>query len=612
MNKKLLYTLCAAALPAVATCAEQVKPNILWVITDDHRADALACWNRATTGNSESALGYVSSPNLDKLASEGVLFTHSFCNSPVSAPSRASMHTGRYPHHSGIYDFCLSHSENDNATPLLPAVLREEGYKATLFGKLGVRIFEHRTPMTFKDNPNIYNERVAMESDLERSGISDWCKKSVYGDGVIPGEKEFWYYPDGTVVSYYLKRKGAELTEEDYATAKAFNEKHHVIRIPSNPHAGGIISGESPMPTEKTLDGRIAEEFMTYLDREDQSYNILNGREIDGPNSSQPQFINLGFHFPHTAVMPSKEYRDQFLTRRYNVPAFEKEEEVKMPAQLAGWRRSNDISSFTYAQKEQFIRDYYAFCAMGDRLLGEAVEKFKEYCNEKNQPYIIVIACGDHGWHLGEQGVTCKASNYVKSNQTAVIAISSDKSIFPAGKVVDDLVEYVDFAPTFLRAAGVDIDSERFEYLDGRPLMATVSGELTPRDYVLGETSVSGGHRAYLRGKEFAFSMRSKKPNTTKDLITDSVTWPLTAPADQVDMALFDLRVDPGENNNVAYDAEYQELAEWFRKKLGNIVLGDNRQESDWTQINKYTISSFAVGSDDKKLDIPNSIIPKI
>ncbi len=137
MNQKLLTSLLMLGAPLTAHCAEEVKPNILWIITDDQRADALACWNRATTGQSESALGYVSSPNLDKLAEEGVLFTNSFCNSPVSAPSRASMHTGRYPHHNGIYDFSLAHNENDNSEMIFTQVLREAGYQTTLFGKIG-------------------------------------------------------------------------------------------------------------------------------------------------------------------------------------------------------------------------------------------------------------------------------------------------------------------------------------------------------------------------------------------------------------------------------------------------------------------------------------------
>lgn len=616
MNRRVIYSLIAAAIPTVALCADEVKPNILWVITDDHRADALACWNRATTSKSESALGYVSSPNLDRLAGEGVLFTNAFCNSPVSAPSRASMHTGRYPHHSGIYDFSLSHSENDNAKPIMPAVLREEGYRATLFGKLGVRIFEHNTPMSFTDNPDIYNERVSMEKDLERSGVTDWCQVGVSGNDVeIPGRTESWYYPDGSSVSYFMKYDdpNIEVSEEDLKKAELVTQQQHIIRVPNKKNYNGeILSGENTMPTDKTLDGRISQEFITYLENEDRSYNILNGREVEGPKSGQPQFINLGFHFPHTAIMPSKEYRDQFLNRRYNIPVFDAEEESRIPKQLDQWRANFDITSLSEADKEQFIRDYYAFCAMGDQLLGQSVDKFIEYCDKRGEPYLIVIACGDHGWHLGEQGVIWKGSNYVKSNQTAVIAISSDKSKFPAGKVVSDLVEYVDFAPTFLEAAGVDITADRFDYLDGRPLTATASCSVTPRDYVLGETSVSGGHRAYLRGKEFAFSMRSKKPNTTYDFTPDDAKWPLTAPIEEVDLALFDLRVDPGENRNVAYDKEYRELAEWMRQKLGNIVLGDNRQECDWDHINRYTISNFAPNSDDKRLDIPSEIIPEI
>ena len=56
----------------------QKQPNILWIITDDQRADALACYNRATTGESESYLGYVMSPNADKLAEEGTMFVNAY------------------------------------------------------------------------------------------------------------------------------------------------------------------------------------------------------------------------------------------------------------------------------------------------------------------------------------------------------------------------------------------------------------------------------------------------------------------------------------------------------------------------------------------------------
>ncbi len=375
------------------------------------------------------------------------------------------------------------------------------------------------------------------------------------------------------------------------------------------------------MPTDSTLDGRIHHEYSTFMDNKDRKYKILNGREVNGLDTSKPQFINLGFHFPHCSVLPSKEYRDQFLNRDYKIPQFDAQELSTMPKQLLGWREHSDITKLSDEQKVQFIRDYYAFCAMGDHLVGEAVDKFKAYCKEKNEPYIIVLTCGDHGWHLGEQGVSCKAANFVKSNQTAVIAVSSDKKKFPAGKVVNDFIEYVDFAPTFINAAGLDITDDRFYYLDGRDLAATVAGEQKPREYTLSEISVSGGYRTYMRTKDFAFSMKNREQGPEGEdfnLLVDGapepnvdIKWALECPAEELSMGLYDLRVDPNERNNVAYTKEYAELAEWFRQKLGNIVLGDDRLEVDWNEESKYSISSFAQGCDDKKLNIPKRIIPK-
>ncbi len=78
-------------------------------------------------------------------------------------------------------------------------------------------------------------------------------------------------------------------------------------------------------------------------------------------------------------------------------------------------------------EKQQFIRDYYAFCAMGDSLIGAAVDKFKESCRKRNREYVILIVWGDHSWHLGEQGACNKFAAYEQSNHTAVIAVSSDK-----------------------------------------------------------------------------------------------------------------------------------------------------------------------------------------
>ena len=106
--------------------------------------------------------------------------------------------------------------------------------------------------------------------------------------------------------------------------------------------------------------------------------------------------------------------------------------------------------------------------------------------------------------------------------------------------------------------------------------------------------------------------MRSRKQSISKNYPPmKDIKWALYAKPEELDFALFDLRIDPEERNNVAYTPEYRSLALWFRNKLGNIVLGDNRIECDWkAPLNTYAVSDFAVGSDNKKLEIPSTLIP--
>ncbi|VGO12794.1 Arylsulfatase [Pontiella desulfatans] len=601
-----------SGLAALQLSAAASKPNILWIITDDQRSDSLACWNRATTGKPESELGYVESPNLDALAKEGVLFTDAYCNSMACAPSRSSMHTGKYPHRSGMYGFRKAHQAADCSSRVVPEVMKEHGYQPSMFGKSGYYIFDWEGYHQWA--PLGYYKPFIHRNQLEATAGSDfWWNKpwgQHNGKGMVLGKEEVFRFADGSVKRYWYERKDRPLTDEEKANRIAVEEELDLLRTYTRSNTELIIGGVSPNTTSQTLDGAIVKTMQNYLANAGKEYTSAIGTAEQGPDPEKPIFINLGFVFPHTPVLPTKEFRDRFANQTYKVPDYSDKEAELMPASLKDLRNDMDFSRMTDAEKQQAIRDYYAFCAMGDHLIGEAVESFKAYCNRHGQDFLIVYVCGDHGWHLGEQGIEAKFGPWYQTVHDSAIVVASDKNKFPAGTVCRDWVEFVDFAPTFYEVAG--IDAAKHPGLDGTSLLTTLN-EGPQREYVIGEMNQVRGDRAYLRCKDFAFAMRVRpfwtKPGEGYEPGAN-MRWGLDAPAAEVDMSLYDLRVDPKEQANVAYSEPYAELAAFFRNKLGGIVLGDGRVECDWTQKNTFKVSNFAAGAHDRKLNIPQSIIP--
>lgn len=587
----------------------QNQPNILWIITDDHRPDALECYNQATLGKSESTLGYVSSPNIDKLASEGVLFVNAFCNSPACGPSRGSLISGRYPFRNGHYAFELSHQEPDFVKPSFPQILQKEGYITALFGKGDSYIYKWGPGQGFHDAGH-YNYKVHFKHDLQKNNVGDLWGQPAYEKGTwkSAGTEEIIKYPEGTIDSYFIKKKNGEISQEDIQKKKKIEKEFEILRSYTRYNKTLILGGENPMPAGETIDGKIVEELKLYLENQNVEFKTTWGATKKGANSNKPLMVNLGFHLPHTPVLPPKEFRDKFKTKMYKVPEFSEENLEKLPPQLVKLFNSLNMSRMTDAEKQQAIQDYYAFCAYGDALIGDAVKAFKEYCKKNKQEYLIVFTVGDHSWHLGEQGIEAKFGPWKQSVNNAVIMVSSNKSKVPSNKIKRQMIEYVDIAPTILSASGVEINTEEFNYLDGINLFNFLKNDKEKRNYIVGEISLVAGPRAYLRSKHFSFSMRSRpikkgKPN-------ENVKWALECPVEKAELALYDLRKDSLELNNVANDNEYEKLAAWFRTKLGNIVLGDGRVECDWSKSNIYNISNFAIGAHNGKLEIPSSIIP--
>lgn len=141
-------TLLAGAWPAVTTAAQKQassdKPNIIFILCDDMGYGDLACYGQK----------YIQTPNLDRMAAEGMLFTQAYAGSPVSAPSRATIMTGQHSGHGhvrGNKEYwrnvpLMKYGNNDEYTVvgqepydpdhiILPEIMKKNGYTTGMFGK---------------------------------------------------------------------------------------------------------------------------------------------------------------------------------------------------------------------------------------------------------------------------------------------------------------------------------------------------------------------------------------------------------------------------------------------------------------------------------------------
>lgn len=590
------------------TQQQQQKPNVLWVLTDDQRYDAIRAFNKILDNREMSELGYVESPNVDKLTQMGTTFINTYCQATGCAPSRASMMTGRYPFRSGVYEFEYHNNQAEHSKPSLPEQMVDLGYETLHIGKLGFRL---RTTKNGKfQSAEVFQKNIDFKQ-LRKDGLTDWGKDWFHE---LDGKKldqpmknlEFFVNPEGEF-EYILSEEAEKEFPKYNGTALTTAKKYDLFRKyskknPKSNYEGMILAGVSSRKAGKTRDGYYASIFEDYLKNENAEFTV-GSRSFKGVNTEKPLFCHIGFDFPHTPVLPPASFRDRFQKYTYKVPVFNKEELEKMPAQLKKQINNAYADDFTDEEKHKMIQDYYAFCAYGDALVGETTDAFIKYSEEKKQPWMIVYVCGDHGWKLNDHGSISKFSSWEIDSHNPIVVVSSDKKAFPAGKVVRDFTEFVDIAPTILAASGADLDNQKFNYLDGLDMAKVASEDISARDYIVGESHAVTGPRAFIRTKDYVFSMQTR-PNKKRG---ENMDWALHSSYSDLDPALYDMKNDPKEVNNLAFDKGYSKIAQTMKEKLINIVLGDNRVEVKWGKRGDGTEvfrSNFAPGAHDYKLKL--------
>lgn len=583
------------------------QPNVLWIVTDDQRHDSIQAFNRILYDRNHSALGYVESPNIDRLASMGTTFINTYCQAPGCAPSRASMHYGRYPFRSGVYEFEYHNNNAEHCRPTLPEQMAGLGYQTTRVGKLGVRI-KHVNKKGQVRPHAIYQTEFDMKF-LAKEGLGDWGKNWFNEfDGKKLDEPlkqvEFFITPEGKFehtnpqVDAIPGHEGqSKRVDEKYDLIRHFNKKK-----PKKFGSGMAISGVSSRKAGKTRDGYFSSVFIDYLSNAGKKFDV-GSKKFEGADSVKPLFCHIGYHFPHTPVLPPKDYRERFKKHQYKVPVFDEKELETMSAQNRKQVNQGFSDHYSDEQKQNIVRDYFAFCAYGDSLIGKAVNAFVDYSEKQKQEWMIVYVCGDHGFKLNEHGSLSKFSSWDIDTHNPIIVVSSDKKKFPAGMVIKDFTEFVDIKPTILAAGGAKLSDEKFEYLDGRDLAKTAAGAIPARDYIVGKCHAVTGPRAYIRTKEYVLSLQTR-PDKIRGKNLD---WATKATYKELDPALYHFATDPHETKNLAFDEQHKDVAMKLKDKLLNVVLGDNRVEVGWGQKADGTQlfhSNFEPGAHDGKLKV--------
>ncbi|MGC6427383.1 MAG: sulfatase [Akkermansiaceae bacterium] len=404
------------------------QPNIVFIFSDDHAPHAIGAYN-----------GWLKSvnptPNIDKLASQGMLFENSFCTNSICGPSRAVILTGKHSHLNGF----MNNGNNFNGDQqTFPKLLQKAGYKTALFGKWHLK----STPQ----------------------GFDDWK--------VLPGQGQY-YNPDLLTPAGKERIVGhcTDIVTDlavDWLTKQVKNEQPFMLMCQHKaPHRNW-------MPALRHLDLYDEIEIpepATLFDRWEDNASPARWQEleIDGHmHLNYDLFYNLTLKSADGKSKKGLDRSAAFNLRRMT------------PTQLSVWnshwdpkndavKKANPTGKDLVRWKFQRYAKNYLRCVKGvDESVGTVMDNLEKLGIADNT---IVIYSSDQGFYIGDHGWYDKRWMYEESLKMPLVV--KWPGVTKAGSVNTEMVQNIDYAPTFLEATGTDIPKD----LQGHSLVPFLKGE---------------------------------------------------------------------------------------------------------------------------------------
>ena len=390
MKKSLSQVIMLALTISMYSCqqandSENKHPNILFIAVDDLRTE-LGCY-----GNEA-----IKSPNIDKLASQGILFRRAYCQEPICMSSRASLMSG-----------------------LRPDTLR-------IFMNLALN--EHA--------PGV----LTINQHFQNNGYQIWASGKIYHHGI---DREI-QWGEKRVLPETEEQGRGYLSEEAIGILDEYDAYYRENR--GGPGGGRGPAYESPdVPDNAYHDGEMTDLAIEQL--------------AEYKSSDQPFFMAVGYKKPHLPFNAPKKYWDLYDVNEIEMadnPYLPENVSEHFDYTFGELRNYAGIPKgrepFSDTLSRNLKHGYYACVSYIDAQIGRLLDELKKNGLDKNT---IVILWGDHGWKLGEHGMWCKHTPFELDGHVPLMLRVPGQT--KTSLKTDALVEFVDIYPTLCELAGLEL-----------------------------------------------------------------------------------------------------------------------------------------------------------
>jgi len=456
-QKRTATCLLAAGLLAPLACMggddpAPARPNVLVIVVDD-----MNDWMGALGGHPQ-----VRTPNMDRLAQRGLLFTNGHIMAPVCNPSRVSVWTGKLPSTTGIYDNSVRWHEALPGVVTIPQHFKDNGYYVVGGGKV-----HHHTPG---------NNRT-----------TDWDE---YFDQVFDGHYQ-------AMVARSEKVKNFKWP--DGFPLNGIPEVAALSKPPAN--AREFDWGAFDKPDQEMGDGQMVEWAVDILKNPPR----------------RPFFMAAGIYRPHLPWYAPRKYFDMYPVGTILPPPIKPDDLDDIPAggQAMAAERRGDLELVRREGKYQdVLQAYLASITFADALVGKLLDALDGSPAADNT---IVVLWSDHGWHFGEKEHLHKFTLWERS--TRIPFIVAAPGVTQPGTRTSQPASTVDFFPTLIELCGLP----PLDGLDGISLVPQLQDPAQPRERPAITTHGAGNHT--VRSERWRFIRYADGGEELYDHLTDPNEW---------------------------------------------------------------------------------------